>query len=215
MNTGCNAPIFKIFGDLFHFCGPLLPAPECVAKYAQLYIYDPQAALVDCASINNSLDWQILCKLQNMLSSFNPYTSIFRYACDVLADQVAGVGSNVISACLHTVPGTHSWLGNLPSADEVAVVICDSGGEEPNPKDIVLYRFGGTLEIINDLNAAYTPLYYVLLFPQGEPGWYPELEMYEFDANNIQLHRQLSQACYVAFRLQVQPNEFSTILHSK
>ncbi len=104
-----------------------------------------------------------------MLLDYNPYLSMLRYAANVLAEQV-GSGSADIAAHLRTTPGVHTRLGNLPSADEVAVVICDSGGEEPNPKDVVIYRHGGSLEIVNDLNAAYSPLYYVLLFPRGEPG---------------------------------------------
>ncbi len=34
---------------------------------------------------------------------------------------------------------------------------------------------GSGLEHINDLNAAYQPLYYVLYFPRGEPGWHPDM----------------------------------------
>jgi hypothetical protein len=64
----------------------------------------------------------------------------------------------------------HPRRGNLPTADEVAVIICNSSGEDPNPRDIVLHLRHGGLTYINDLHPAYAPLYYVLLFPYGEAG---------------------------------------------
>ncbi len=214
INNGRSQPVFRIFGDLFHQCGPLLPNPGHTPKYAQLYIYDPESALVERSSANTGLDRQILFELQNMLLTYNPYTAMLRYASEVFAEQDPNASTD-IAAHLRITPGVHARLGNLPSADEVAVIICDSKGEQPSPKDVVIYRHGGSLQIVNDLHAAYTPLYYVLLFPRGEPGWHSQLEMFELDANNNQLHRHLLQTRYITFRLQVRASEFSTILRSK
>lgn len=38
-------------------------------------------------------------------------------------------------------------------------------------RDICVFLEGGGLRRINELNPAYDPLRYVLLFPRGEPGW--------------------------------------------
>ncbi|KAI0308611.1 hypothetical protein OF83DRAFT_1073238, partial [Amylostereum chailletii] len=60
---------------------------------------------------------------------------------------------------------------NLPTANEIAVII---PGDETQPvaaHDIILRRHTGGLDSIGDGHAAYTCLHYVLLFPWGTPGW--------------------------------------------
>jgi hypothetical protein len=40
-------------------------------------------------------------------------------------------------------------------------------------RDVVIYAHGGGIRHITDQNAVCDPLHFVLLFPQGEPGWEP------------------------------------------
>ena len=65
---------------------------------------------------------------------------------------------------------------NLPTSDEVAVIIPDENGD-PNHRDIVLAERGEPADRqryhrINATHPAYMPLHYVLLFPRGDHGWH-------------------------------------------
>lgn len=211
INAGRGEPVFRIFGELYHRSGPLLPAPGRAPSYAQLYIYDPQAALDNRRSLNSGLDPRTLEVLHTMLLQSNPYVRFYQHAYEVMERQ--GEDDDHIRVFLRAAPGCHERRGNLPIADEVAAIICDTNGEEPNSKDIVLHRRTGGLKIISDLHPSYAPLYYTLLFPRGEFGWHPDLEMN--GPGHDESQRRLSQTRFVAFRLQVRPTEFSTILRSK
>lgn len=150
------------------------PAPGRPLTYAQLYIYDPQTAHDNHCSLNENLNPQTLQLLQDVLLEVNPYIQIYQHAFEVIG-QDSRDSVYEVTAHLCAAPGCHPWRGNLPVADEVAVVICDSGGEELNLRDIVLHQWSGGLQIISDLHPSYSPLYYVLLFPRGESGWHPDL----------------------------------------
>ncbi|KAF6741497.1 hypothetical protein DFP72DRAFT_783689, partial [Ephemerocybe angulata] len=179
VNRGRGEPVFRILGELYHRGAPLEPSPGRTPSYAQLYIYDPQAALDHRASLNAGLKRETLATLQAALNEHNPYVRIFRHAYEVM-ERRRQEGNPDVSVRLQVATptsGAHARRRNLPTADEVAVVICDSNGEDPNPRDIVLYQRSGGLRFINDLHPSYSPLYYVVLFPRGEAGWHPDLRM--------------------------------------
>ena len=64
---------------------------------------------------------------------------------------------------------------NLPTSDEVVVIIPDEYGEAGLRDRVLAKRTGNQNDnfgIINQSNASYMPLRYVLLFPQGELYWH-------------------------------------------
>jgi len=70
---------------------------------------------------------------------------------------------------------------NLPTSNEVAVIIPDENGD-PNCRDIILAERGGPAteprcHRIHATHAAYMPLHYVLLFPRGDLGWHYQLRL--------------------------------------
>ncbi|RXW11836.1 hypothetical protein EST38_g14019 [Candolleomyces aberdarensis] len=211
VNRGHGEPVFRILGELYHRSGPLQPSSGRQPIYAQLYFYDPHEAQDQRASLNEGLNRQTLDIIHTTLDRHNPYAAIFRYAWEFMQHRSGGGGGDV-TVRLRPAPGVHHRRGNIPTADEVAVIICDSNGEDPSPRDVVLHQRTGHLSVIHDLHPAYAPLYYVLLFPYGEPGWHPDLRMHQPTRSNP--HR-LSQSRFVAYRLQIRPNEFSTILRGK
>ena len=77
-------------------------------------------------------------------------------------------------------PGHDRRRYNLPTADEVAVILPGMEGDsmQLSQRDIVLQNRAGGLQIINDLHPAYVPLYYVLLFPYSKNGWHPALSLH-------------------------------------
>ena len=66
--------------------------------------------------------------------------------------------------------GDHPGRYNMPSQNnpEIAVLFPD---DPCHPRDIVLKQQGGQLQRINELNANYDPLQYVLMFPDGTQGY--------------------------------------------
>ncbi|KAJ7429282.1 hypothetical protein B0H11DRAFT_1768854, partial [Mycena galericulata] len=102
--------------------------------------------------------------LQRVICDNHQYAHLFYHAHKVPAQL--GDDAEDISVRLRVAPGVHARRGNLPTADEVAVILPDQAGT--HPRDIILRRRNGPLVQISDLHPAYTPLYYVLLFPFGE-----------------------------------------------
>ena len=57
---------------------------------------------------------------------------------------------------------------NAPTGDEVAAVI--PGGDAEPRREIIMHQLDGGVRAIDNLNAAFMALTFVLLFPRGEPG---------------------------------------------
>jgi len=77
---------------------------------------------------------------------------------------------------------------NLPTTNEVAIIIPDEY-REASHRDIILAQQNNTIEesmfrTITSSHAAYTPLYYVLLFPCREQGWNWSLRLQHSQARN-------------------------------
>ncbi|TEB33578.1 hypothetical protein FA13DRAFT_1597258, partial [Coprinellus micaceus] len=156
INNGRGPPVFRIFGELCHRGGPLEPRQGQRPTYAQLYIYDPQEALDNRAQMNTDLNPDTLRDLQNVIIRHNRYVQVFEHAWEVMNRRGnEGVGEGSVVVALRPAPdqpGVHRRRRNLPTASEVAVIICDSNGEEPGPRDVVLHLRGGGLYHISDLH---------------------------------------------------------------
>jgi hypothetical protein len=113
----------------------------------------------------------VLQSFQTMLSDSHPYVRVYKHAHEVLKDYNPADDAEVR---LRLAPGHDSRCYNLPSADEVAVILPDNEARS-HPQDIVLRLREGPLQRISELHPFYAPLQYPLLFPHGEPGWYPEM----------------------------------------
>ncbi|KAJ7193496.1 hypothetical protein B0H12DRAFT_992595, partial [Mycena haematopus] len=171
INDGGGPPVFRIRGELCHRAGALIPPAGQTPTYAQLYIYEPRAALDHRMRNNSNLRRDTMEILQQVIRDNHQYAHLFYHAHEVLARL--GDDAEEVSVRLRVAPGVHARRGNLPTADEVAVILPDQVGTQP--RDIVLRRRNGPLVQISELHPAYSPLYYVLLFPFGEAGWHPDL----------------------------------------
>ena len=83
-----------------------------------------------------------------------------------------------VRARLHFTDGTDHWWYNLLTADEIAAIIPRNSSEDSSDVwDIILRLQGGSLTHISHLSHAYSILYYILLFPNGEKGWHPDIPL--------------------------------------
>jgi hypothetical protein len=226
-------PVFRISGELCHWSGALSPPTGRLPRYSQLYVYEPRAALDARVQQNSNLDPEILADLQTMLADHHQYVPKFKHAFEILGQHT---GPEDVSVRLRLTPQQDRRRYNLPTADEVAIIL--PGASADQPRDIVLRCRDGFLQRISDLHTAYTPLQYPLLFPRGENGWYPEMtlnEPAERQEQRIQHRRRrradgegpdsdeeagvaddgsrrLTLSRYVAYRIQQRPNETSALL---
>jgi hypothetical protein len=203
-------PVFRIHGELHHRGGPLSVPPDRPPSYAQLYFYDPQAALEHRCRLNSNLDPDTLHVLQDMLLSNNRYVTIYRHSFEILEHYDP---DDDVSIRLRVTSTQDHRRFNLPTADEVAVILPGMEGvtTDQRSRDIVLQNRTHGLQIISDLHPAYVPLYYVLLFPYGENGWHPGMRQRVLDGSTVAPNR-LTLCRYVAYRLQVRRNEYSALL---
>ncbi|KAJ6517214.1 hypothetical protein C8R47DRAFT_952070, partial [Mycena vitilis] len=172
---GPNAWVFRILGNLHHLSGALT-APDGVApSYSQLYTYDPTVALQQRMNRNSNLRQDTMEGLQSMLAASHPYVAMYKQAYEVLKDLGDNVGEAEVR--LRAIPGTDRRRYNLPTAEEVAVIL-PGDGSAGNGRDIILRNrlpADSPMLRISEIHPAYSPLYYVLLFARGEHGWHPHL----------------------------------------
>ncbi|GJE95688.1 ATP-dependent DNA helicase [Phanerochaete sordida] len=206
-NTGRAPYVFRIHGQLCHMISSL-ETPDDDPKYCQLYIYDGQEALQIRNSRNSDLSNDTMAALQQMLLEHHRYAPIFRHAHEILQEHDGGVD---VSLSLHCLSSNDRRRYNLPTADEVAVIIPDAASWDADHRDIVLRDRADGLMHISEAHPAYAPLHYVLLFPYGEHGWHWQLRLHEPEKPNP---RKLTLTRWAAFRLHDRQGEFSTILRS-
>ncbi|KAF6135053.1 hypothetical protein GIB67_014102 [Kingdonia uniflora] len=116
---------------------------------------------------------------------YNPFARIYRQAYEVLNDAYLTDNQDVnVHAHLHYSSRTDRRRYNLPSTDEIVVILPGDGQETPSTRDIVVYLRGGhELMRISECHPAYLPMHYVLLFPYGEMGWEPEMKKWDVNYN--------------------------------
>lgn len=176
INGGRSQPVFKISGELHHLSGALTARGQTPPVYSQLYILEPQSALRQRLSQNESLNPEIMATVQQSLLTSHQYAPIYKHAFEVLRNYNAVQN---VEVRLRAAPGLDKRTYNVPTADEVAVLLPDSG-VAPLPRDIVLRlrQDNNFLDRISELHPGYAPLQYPLLFPYGTNGWHADLKLF-------------------------------------
>src|SRR5580700_7621655 len=152
--------------------------------------------------------------LQDMLHNVNPFIPIYQQAYQVMAAKPPEEHHN-LAVRLHMSDSADGRQYNLPTANEIAVVVPGNGEEEDvsSNRDIILRLTGGSLKRISQLSPAYDPLHYVLLFPRGEHGWHDKIPLHPgANGQTRTKNGNISQTCYYAYHLHQRNNEPSTIL---
>ncbi|KZP24540.1 hypothetical protein FIBSPDRAFT_929756 [Athelia psychrophila] len=208
VNAGIGPYIFRIHGELCHRAGALLPQPGQMPSYAQLYIHDPQAALQYRSNRNGNVRADTMQILQGVISDSHYYAHLYKHAFEVLQEHGEVPDVHIRLRC---APNQDRRRYNLPTADEVAVILPGDGSQPTDSRDIILrLRWpDGPLQRISDGHPAYASLHYVLLFPHGEDGWHWELRMHDPEKEQP---RRLSQIRHCAYRIHPRAHEFNIIL---
>ena len=134
INCGRGQPVFQICGELCHRSSALVPSGDKPPQYAQLYIYEPRAALESRMAQNQSLSQNVMRGLQDMLLQHHQYAPVFKHAHEILHKYNGPIEDAEVR--LRVTPGLDKWRYNLPTANEVAVIL--PGSQSKAPWDIVL-----------------------------------------------------------------------------
>ncbi|KAH9076748.1 hypothetical protein Ae201684P_010682 [Aphanomyces euteiches] len=167
--------------------GPLLPADEEQASYAQIYITDPETqASIRRRMLGGNLNQSTVTKIQHLLLQHNAFTQLYKHAKDIPKDDD-------MRLVLTAQPRSNSRTHNLPTCSEIAVLFSETsksgrhillhGTDGPVLSEVVPdYRVGKHVCLdrqpgedhlfrIKEFHSAYDPLQYPLLFPTGTLGW--------------------------------------------
>ena len=185
-------PSVIIQGQVHHYIGSLIPEPEEEAKYIQIYFLDRQESIEIRMNIlrNNIIQRTIVALLEDVLRQHNQYIISLRHAKEVI--------TTFPTATIEIAPdrrpaNEHERRFNDQVANEVAVIIHNSNGQQSSSRHIVLTQRGGQLQTISESHRSYDPLQYVLFFPTGEDGWHQQMQM----TNN----KKLTALRYYAYRI--------------
>ncbi|KAI0069691.1 hypothetical protein K474DRAFT_1694009 [Panus rudis PR-1116 ss-1] len=225
VNHGGRGPwIYKVGYQLFHRAGSLLPLEGQWPRYAQLYFYDAQDALHYRMQLNPNLCPNTMATLQRVIFDSHHYTRVYMQAYEILQQHPA----EDIEIRLIADPQQDQRRYNLPTADEVAVIIPGDENQVLDPRDIILRRRSGRLHHISDMSPLYAPLSYVLLFPYGTRGWTHTMRLRERSNHHgsssdpearedpeahARRHRRLTQVQFYSHQLHVRPNQFPILHH--
>ena len=86
--------------------------------------------------------------LQDILLQHHQYAPIFKHAHEILRDYNGPVEDAEVHLCV--APGLNKWRYNLPTADEVAMILL--GAQSKAPHNIILCNCDGLLYWISDLH---------------------------------------------------------------
>ncbi len=126
--------VFCVQGELSHSIATFHRDDGEPPSYAQLYIYDPDIALLHRMNRNGNLNVDTMRSLQTMLLQSYHYSHQFKHAYEILNDHV-----NIPNASiqLYVTPSQDLRRYNLSSTNEIAVIL-PGDGTSPERRDIIL-----------------------------------------------------------------------------
>lgn len=135
---------FAIAGQVHYYLGPMDPpvgrnGQRERARYAQVYVLGTEAEQSACRQEEQrTIDQHIVGEIQRLLNTHNPYAALYKHARDILRES----GCPDASIVLRSLPG---GTGNLPVADEIAVLI--DGPTTQRTERIILLSLRGVAQL--------------------------------------------------------------------
>ncbi|XP_019157524.1 PREDICTED: uncharacterized protein LOC109154109 [Ipomoea nil] len=217
INNRTSPPIFRINGQNFHRIGSLLPSDGIQPKFAQLYIHDTENEIdnrlnsVRAENNGSALHSEVVHDIKQVLDEHNVLVKSFRMAKSFLESnpqrqiRIRLIGKRTKDARTYA----------LPTTSEVAALIVGDIDPYMGQRDIVVECRSGALKRINELNPAYLPLQYPILFPYGEDGFREDIHFATLGTKQDFARKSVSQREYFAVRIHERSNEISTIMYAK
>ncbi|CDF41005.1 unnamed protein product, partial [Chondrus crispus] len=177
-------PTMTMQGGMYHYMGPMMPSEGRAPSYASVYIHDTEYATQTRTRLGTSrqLEEALMTQLTHMLHECNPYVQTF--------------------LCMRE--WAQSPHNNCPATYQMVI----HADRRPSHEHVRRYN---VLDPISVSHRAYDPLSYVLLFPNGRDGWYPELR---FSSVQDGRRTKITPMMYYGWHLFERAGDFSTILHA-
>ncbi|XP_031108515.1 uncharacterized protein LOC116012990 [Ipomoea triloba] len=217
INIGNAPPIFRINGQNFHLMGGLLSQDGSSPKFAQLYIHDTENEVENRINAfrgdqpTTETHLQIVQDIKQDLDDHNVLVKCFRWA----QNHIKSNPQSEFKMRLIGKRNGDARTYNLPTVSEVAALIVGDLDPALGHRDIIVETKAGYLKRINELNPAYLPLQYPLLFPFGEDGYREDIQ---FNLDRLRTtggRNKVSQREFFAYRIHERFGELSTLLHAK
>jgi hypothetical protein len=141
INKGDGPYVFRVNGQVHHRIGSLLPEPNNISKFAELYIYDTKneiqnriRALCTEEPKENDINLYIAEELKKMLDQYNPLVKIFRHARDLLEkNKDIDISIRIIA------PNKNGPIQyEMPHAEDLAMLIVGDLNLERYKRDIIV-----------------------------------------------------------------------------
>ena len=214
-------PTLKFGGKMYHQIGPLQSSDGKAKNFAQMYINDPSVDAeaeanrrIESVTLERSdhkLDRKTMLELQKMMHDHNPYVESFKALMDIPEEEVKDV--DFVLRKDKTPINNHKGRYNLPSScNEVALIALN---DVKDSADVRIQRKDGPNKFISDMNQSFDPLHYVLLFPDGSPGWCVDLFMTDPETgdklyqtfNGERRPRKISPTMFYNYQLQTRDED--------
>jgi len=193
INQGEGPYVFRVNGQIHHHIGSLLPEPNKIPKFAELYIFDTKneienrlRALTKEEPDRHDLNPAIIKGLQEMLDQHNPLVKIFRHARDLFEEHK---GIDISIRILGANKGDPIQY-EMPYSEDLAMLIVGDITAENYKRDIIVSTKKKSLQRISIFHPAYLPLQYPLLFPYGERGFQLGIKYHEDTTSPIRRKRK-------------------------
>ena len=215
---------FQIHGELYHMQKHINAElhDNDSPHYAQLYLYDPTFAVEQRITRNPQLNPALLRQLTEVLHDCNPFINIYKTA----AERIQSLTTNTTEEIrvllnpqmkLLLEMGADRRRSNLPTVDEVAIIIPDEYNQG-GFRDIVLAYRNPEIDTnqyhtISSNSAAYMPLHYVLFFPCGDLGWHWALTLQDPEGRRKNL--RITQRAFYRYMLHFRQTVPSLLFYGK
>ncbi|XP_058746206.1 uncharacterized protein LOC131619082 [Vicia villosa] len=206
-------PTLRLHGQTCHRIGTLLPETGNPPQYAQLYIYDTDNEVenrIKCFKDNKGIQRHIVNNLKIMLDEHNVHAKAFRMERDVLKTNFF----MDLKPRLISYRPEDGRVYNTPAVSEVATLIVGDI-DSADKRDILIHRFNGGLQRIDEFHPAYLAYQYPLIFPYGEDGYRKNImHKYRPETEVTRKNRQ-SIKDWLSYHLQQRRKEAKTLLYSR
>ncbi len=148
---------YKVQGGFYHLIGGMEPAEGQLPRFLQAYVHDVANEGLNRQMQNPNISSAHLTTLRMILKHVNPYVNVFIR----VADRLTANPVEEVHICItvgRTVGNGDVRCYNVPTANEVAMIILGEPGEVGNCDVIVHRRYGGGLQQMNELAPSYDPL---------------------------------------------------------
>ncbi|GBN30210.1 hypothetical protein AVEN_226246-1 [Araneus ventricosus] len=168
--------LFRIHGQIYHMDSPLYYIVRKKPGYGQLYIFDSSEASNRRMENNQACLHSVMEKFDALLRSINPFSESYPQMHQLIQSNPV---VNVKMVFMEH-PDIDMRTYNAPtSRTEVAAIFVGDDGEPPANREFCICTVADSYKNISPLNQCSYPMFYLLLFPNGECGWNSNIEHVE------------------------------------